>query len=475
MHSVHRVLLATLLVGNAVVFAGVDSPIKLLSAAIVLVLMIDLRRVPEVPSVVRAATWSFLALAVVQLLPLPEGLRRLLQPGFVEVMAAGWAPLSLAPWSTIQVVASMVVVAGIALTAARMASTRSGLPILLGIIAVTCGVMAVLGLAGESGAPENVLLIRANTGGGGVYGPFVNSNHFAAGIELSLPAALVLLAAAMRNLPQPGSTRQRAAVTALASAVVVVVAVAAVLRSSSRGGVLFLALALALTAGLWLRPRRARRWPWVTGVSVLLLVALALAWTRMPEVRDEFAQLFVVEGADGNDRWDLWSGTVDSFLRSPVIGSGLGSYRYVIGLDKPATGTSVLEQAHNDWLEWASTTGVAGAVVLVLFLIGVGGGLLPRKVRGLRFDLRYPLAGAAAALTATALHEMVGFGLQTPVNRYLLAAWIGLVWGVWKRVDDGKVRERQRQARDRDAGSDEHGAPNDIVVDRVLIGDGGEV
>jgi putative inorganic carbon (HCO3(-)) transporter len=256
---------------------------------------------------------------------------------------------------------------------------------------------------------------------------------------------------------------------------VVVVAVAAVLRSSSRGGVLFLALALALTAGLWLRPRRARRWPWVTGVSVLLLVALALAWTRMPEVRDEFAQLFVVEGADGNDRWDLWSGTVDSFLRSPVIGSGLGSYRYVIGLDKPATGTSVLEQAHNDWLEWASTTGVAGAVVLVLFLIGVGGGLLPRKVRGLRFDLRYPLAGAATALTATALHEMVGFGLQTPVNRYLLAAWIGLAWGVWKRVDDGKVRERQRQARDRDAGSDEHGAPDDIVVDGVLIGDGGEV
>ena len=126
MYSVHRVLLAALLVGNAVVFAGVDSPIKLLSAAIVLVLMIDLRRVPEVPSVVRAATWSFLALAVVQLLPLPEGLRRLLQPGFVEVMAAGWAPLSLAPWSTIQVVASMVVVAGVALTAARMASTCIG-------------------------------------------------------------------------------------------------------------------------------------------------------------------------------------------------------------------------------------------------------------------------------------------------------------------------------------------------------------
>ena len=153
MSSTHRVLIALLLVGNAVAFAGVDSPTRLVTAAIVLVLMIDLRRVPEVPSVVRAAAWAFLILIVVQLLPLPEGLRRLLQPGFAEVMAAGWAPLSLAPWSTIHVAASTMVVAGVALTAARMASTRSGLPILLGIIAMTCGVMAVLGLAGESGAP----------------------------------------------------------------------------------------------------------------------------------------------------------------------------------------------------------------------------------------------------------------------------------------------------------------------------------
>ena len=44
------------------------------------------------------------------------------------------------------------------------------------------------------------------------------------------------------------------------------------------------------------------------------------------------------------------------------------------------------------------------------------------------------------ALTATALHEMVGFGLQTPVNRYLLAAWVGLVWGVWRRVEERRGR-----------------------------------
>jgi O-antigen ligase len=192
----------------------------------------------------------------------------------------------------------------------------------------------------------------------------------------------------------------------------------------------------------------------------------------MPEARDEFAELFVVEGVDGNDRWDLWSGTVDSFLRSPVIGSGLGSYRHVIGLDKPATGTSILEQAHNDWLEWTSTAGIFGIAVLGMFLIGVGAGLRPSSVRGLRFDLRYPLAGAATAFTATALHEMVGFGLQTPVNRYLFAAWVGLVWGIRNRVEAGKQRERQRKARDLESGSDENAAVDDTADDGFVIGQG---
>ena len=461
----HRVVLAALLVGNAIAFAGVDSVTRLVSAVLVLVLVVDLRTIPLAPKTARLAAWGFLGLAVCQLAPLPEALRRLLQPGFADVLAPGWGSLSLAPWSTVQVISSVVIMAGVTFAAARMATTRSGLPTLLGILVVTCGVLAVLGLAGESGAPEKVLLIRANTGGGGAYGPFVNSNHFAAAIELSLPAALVLLAAAVRNLHRAGAARQRAAVVALASAVVAVVAVAAVLRSSSRGGVLFLIAALVLTLPLWLRPVGTRRWRWAAGIAALCAGSILLAWTRMQELTDGFAALLVVEGVEGNTRWDLWAGTLRSFARSPLFGSGLGSYRHVIGLDKPATGAAVLEQAHNDWLEWASTSGMVGVVVLILALVAVAVSLRPDRVRRLRFELRYPLAGAAVALVATALHETVGFGLQTPLNRYLLAVWVGLVWGVWSRVEEGKGWRRAAEVGESPADGE--------AVGHVIVSDSG--
>jgi O-antigen ligase len=269
-----------------------------------------------------------------------------------------------------------------------------------------------------------------------VYGPFVNRNHFAQAIELSLPAAAVLIAAGVRRFGTGGLARQRSAVMILAGAVTISVGCAAMLRSGSRGGVLFLLLGAVITLPLWRRPSATTSWPWVWVLAAVLVVATVLASTRLPAIGERFSYLLAVEGVEGNTRWDLWRGTWQAWLRAPALGSGLGSYRHVIGLDKPATGASVLEQAHNDWLEWLATSGIAGAAVLALAVAGLGFQLRPGKVRRMRHEFRYPLAGAAFALAATGLHEIIGFGLQTPLNRYLLAAWVGIVWGLAERRNE---------------------------------------
>jgi hypothetical protein len=66
---------------------------------------------------------------------------------------------------------------------------------------------------------------------------------------------------------------------------------------------------------------------------------------------------------------------------------------------------------------------------------------------------------------------MVGFGLQTPVNRYLLAVWVGLIWGVWTRVEEGRRRVREGDARR--ISVDEGAEADDIFGDGDGEGDNG--
>ncbi len=429
----HRVLLAAVLVGNAVAFAGIDPLARLLTAAAAVALAWSLEGPPPVPHLHRLALAGVGLLAILQLVPLPLALRRLLAPGLGDVLPGGWRPLSLAPWQTIEVVATTVVAVVLALAAARMAGSRSGLPQLLTTLAATGVVLALLGLASEPGLPSKVLLVRANTGGGSPYGPYVNHNHFALGIELTLPATLVLLAAGARHLSHPGGARRRGVVTVLAAGTAAAVGLAALLRCGSRGGVLALTAGALLTAPLWWRRGRGPHWAWLVAGTAVLTAALALAWSRVPALREGFTQLLVVEGTEGvegNTRWDIWRGTMHLAARSPLLGSGLGSFPHVAGLDKPATGAEVLVQAHNDWLEWLADGGALGAAILLLGGAGMVRLLSPRRVRRTRFEYRYALAGSAMALTAAALHELIGFGLQTPVNWLLCATWVGLVWGV---------------------------------------------
>ncbi len=429
-HNLHRWLLLVLLLGNAIAFAGVDPVTRLVTAALAVILVLDLRRFPDVPNQFTLVGLGFAVLVAIQLVPLPAVLRRLLQPGLREVMTAGLAPLTVAPWATLVSVAGMVIALALAVTAARMASTRSGLPTLLTLLAATGVLLAVLGFLGEGSGPSEVLLVRPITVGGSPYGPYVNKNHFAVGLELTLPAALVLAAAAVRNMVERGQTRQRAIVILLLTGSAAILIVTALLRSHSRGGIVFTAAALVLTLPWWRRPRKSRRWPALIALALLVVVAGSLAATRLGDLENSFKDLFVVEGIEGNTRWDLWQGTVGLIERSPLVGSGIGAYRYVIGLDKPATGMAQLEQAHNDWLEWTADTGLLGLAVLVLGVFALARLLRPSLTRKRRFEYRYAAAGAAFALTAVALHAMIGFGLQTPLNAYLLALWIGLVWGV---------------------------------------------
>ena len=221
-----------------------------------------------------------------------------------------------------------------------------------------------------------------------VMGPFVNRNQYAAWVELLLPVALYLAA-----------TARRRTMYGVGAAILL----GSVAASASRAGsaiacleVLAVGLALARNRALSLRS---------LGVGALqfgLLAALATAVVGWQDLHQRFSHL------DSEAlRADGIRASLAMIHDRPWLGSGLGTWpliypRYA-GLDAGV----VLNQAHNDWLQWAAEGGLPFLAFLLLFAALIARPAY-RSVYGM---------GVAAFL----LHALVDYPMQ---QRPALAAWL---------------------------------------------------
>ncbi len=430
------ITVALILAVNIFAFAGVDPIVRMLSAVAVIALAINLRRLPFLPVSHRLCIACFLALVVFQLIPLPLSLRSFLQPGFEGILHEGWVPLSLAPWATVQVAASVIIMVVLAISSAQIASSRSGVPFLIAVIASAGVLIALLGLFSESGGTDSVLLIRENTGGGGPYGPFVNGNHFAVAMELTMPACFVLLLLGARRSFARGEIKERYMLLAISAAIGIAVSGAGLLRCASRGGVLFMTFACLFSIPWWKRRKAALKLRWIVAFFVIFVVMIGFSSTRLPYLQERLLETVSIAGIEGTGRPELARATIRLWQCAPVVGVGLGGFRYAFPMTKSPSGGRSVDQAHNDWLEWAATTGWVGVVIMVLAFAGFAGPCRLRNVSSLRSEFRYSLAGFLIVIVAVCLHESIEFGLQIPLNRYILALWIGLFWGIMGITDN---------------------------------------
>jgi O-antigen ligase len=271
------------------------------------------------------------------------------------------------------------------------------------------------------------------------YGQFINNNHFALLMEMAFGLLLGLLAGAgARHTQRRGRFLYLIAATPIWSALVL---------ANSRGGVfammgqvLFFALLLgaARSPGVqagregFCRPAsgdllKLRR----LGLSVcmLLVVGVSIAWVgsdplarRMENLQNE------VEGAADRRyprRVEMWRATWKMVKDHPVVGVGFGGYWVAINRYYDASGVSVPQQAHNDYLETLASGGVIAGILVICFVV-----LLIRQARKcLRAREPFRRAacfGALVGLVGTALHGIVDFGLHVTVNSLVFISLIVL-------------------------------------------------
>lgn len=133
----------------------------------------------------------------------------------------------------------------------------------------------------------------------------------------------------------------------------------AVVLTASRGGFMAAVLALAGCGLLLLRghPRQV-----LAGVFALPVLAVAL-WFAVPhETLERLATIpGQIQGGDLNQRWNIWGAGWDAFVRSPVVGSGAGSF-------VSAARMNPLDTAHNSALSVAVGGGLI-ALSLAMWIV----------------------------------------------------------------------------------------------------------
>jgi hypothetical protein len=267
------------------------------------------------------------------------------------------------------------------------------------------------------------------------FGSYVSSNHFAGGLELTLPFACAALLAGWRSRRLPDWLG-----LILVAALVAAGCFTTYRLASSRagGGSLLLGglVLLALVA--------ERGWPRRLALTALLgyavLLALFLAaffgpWLGLEQLVPEGWQP-TLRGLRGDGR--VVASRVAGWILagSPLFGTGLDTFgemqpRYL-------EGRSFLHYAHNDYAQLLAETGLMG-VGLGLALAAVLVNRARRWAGAATGPWRTLDAAAWAALAALALHSAFDWNLHVPANGLLACVVVGLALSAGN-VGGGAVR-----------------------------------
>lgn len=349
------------------------------------------------------------AIVALQLIPLPPGLwtrlggRAPIAGGFQALgMQIPPEPLSLNAAATLNSLLGIVPPLAIICAMVRLKAYRAKW-LTAALVAATLAGVALGALQVAAANPmESPLYLYEDTNWGKAVGFFANADHMATLLVITIPFLAALIAAGRSTGMQRFS-----AIVATAVGIGIVVLVGLALNGSLAGYGLVLPVIVA--SALIVLPPGNRLRLWVVAIAALLFIGSvgALESTAIGS-----SDLGTHASNSVQSRGDIAATTTRAIGDFMPFGSGLGSFRTVYPLYEQAQQVTdvYVVHAHNDYLETALELGIAGVILMLLFLAWWAAAVW----RVWRTAEAGPFARAAAIASAAVLvHSIVDFPLRT--------------------------------------------------------------
>ena len=360
---------------------------------------------------------------LLQLVPLPPGIWANLGPrGQIarDFSALGMRvpaePLSVAPAAGLTALLGIIPPLALFCAMVRLKAYRPRW-LAVALIAGTVAGIALGALqAASSSAARSPWYIYDQTNLGRAVGFFANANHMGTLLVVTIPFLAAVIASAKSR-----SMQRYSAVVAVSAGLGIVVLVGLALNGSLAGYGLTLP-ALAASA-LIILPLASRLRLWVVGLAVLLVVGAITALETTPIGASKIGEHSTTSVQSRGDILATTSRAIGDFM---PFGSGLGSFQSVYPLyERPEQVTvTFVVHAHNDYAELILELGIAGIILILLFLAWWGAAVW----RVWRTAEASPFARAAAIASAAILiHSLVDFPLRTEAIAAVLGMCLALL------------------------------------------------
>ena len=396
----------------------------------------------------------FLGFSLLQIVPLPAGLVKILSPRAYDIYAglvrdAIIAPssrltLSLSPSASVYELILIVCYGLFGYLVLRTLRSRGRAEILVVVILASALFQSFYGMAETFSGHEMILGRAKRYGLGSVTGTFVNRNHLAGFLEMAFPLSLgYLLVKARYFAMEKGLSLRRRILwfsqeslqwTLLLGLVPAFIGVGLIF-SKSRSGIMVLAVTAvlaAVAAASWrvfsdadgevkgssgegrLKGRAEGR---IVRLVVMAVLAAAV-WLGIGPIIDRFSEVDI----SAEVRKTFYQNTLEMIGDFPWTGTGKGTYVNAYAMYEKVDDRVRLSFAHNDYLEYAAENGVIGGgalifagVGLVVWLVGMWRRRRSSFAKGIGL-------GALLGVTAILLHGFTDFNLQITANAVYFTA-----------------------------------------------------
>lgn len=403
-------VLSVLCVGSALRWT---QAVVALLVAIALGFQLKARRRPAGPTPIVIGLGIALGGTLIQLMPLPGGLRDMFDStgdslrtdGSLIADTAPWEATTLDPSGTLRAACFLMVLLGVALLAARIINAERGRFLLLGGVALTCGLAAIVTAIHTLFGIESLFGIYAPAHASPpILGPLLNSNHLGSLCAFGAVLSLGLAFHHQQSVPMRVGWILNLVLCTLIS-----------LATASRGAAVALVIGAIVTTSLLaarhfsgdVERRRRRTVLSDLPIGVVVIFGLGLAiFSSAGKVADQLDRTSLTELDQPASKFAAWRSSVELIEEAPLLGVGRGAFEPAFTRVHEASSQVTFSHLENEYLqavvEWGLPISIALALVAGWFAF-----------LALRRWNEGPLAAAAlGALAAIAFQSSVDFAVE---------------------------------------------------------------